>query len=145
MKKNELHVHVVQFQLKINSFQKYCKRVKMIVNLGTPQYTVQDLTLYRNEQSQTAPPPHPPSFLDQTELEAQRAKKNFLETTPLPPSPNLSFVVCNFRYLEIQLRYYCVRLQIKNMYVCTCTYDQAPNPPPPPLYLKVWICHCSTF
>ena len=58
-KKNELHVHVVQFQLKINSFQKYCKRVKMIVNLGTPQYTVQDLTLYRNEQSQTAPPPPP--------------------------------------------------------------------------------------
>ena len=29
----------------------------MIVNLGTPQYTVQDLTLYRNEQGLTAPPP----------------------------------------------------------------------------------------
>ena len=59
----------------------------MIVKLGTPQYTVQDLTLYRNEQGQTAPPPQPPSFLDQTELEAQRAKKFFWETTPLPPPP----------------------------------------------------------
>ena len=81
-KKIELHVHVVQFQLKINYFQKYYNRVKMVVNLATPQYTVQDLT-YRNKQGQTAPT----SFLDQTELElkAQRAKKNFLETTPPPP------------------------------------------------------------
>ena len=46
----------------------------MVVNLATPQYTVQDLT-YRNEQGRTAPT----SFLDQTELElkAQRAKKIF--------------------------------------------------------------------
>ena len=58
----------------------------MVVNLATPQYTVKDLT-YRNEQGRTAPT----SFLDQTELElkAQRAKKNFLETTPPPPPPPL--------------------------------------------------------
>ena len=57
----------------------------MVVNLATPQYTVQDLT-YRNKQGRTAPT----SFLDQTELElkAQRAKKNFLETTPPPPFPS---------------------------------------------------------
>ena len=68
----------------------------MVVNLATPQYTVQDLT-YRNEQGRTAPPPPPTSFLDQTELElkAQRAKKIFLETPPPPPpllpSPNLLY------------------------------------------------------
>ena len=83
----------------------------MVVNLATPQYTVQDLT-YRNKQGRTAPS----SFLDQTELElkAQRAKKLIVWLG--------SFLVCNFRYLEIQLIYYLLCTTPNKKHVCKYMY-----------------------
>ena len=44
--------------------------------------------ILRRELFSVADPPGPPLFLDQTE--ALRVEKYFLDTTPLPPPPNVS-------------------------------------------------------